>query len=105
MNDWLNLSGFWPSSTWCERAHEASTYQQHARHKHHKCLAVTGRLRVARVDLVLDLLKGEALQLAARSRHTYDELLDDRLRALRLRALKRQHGLRALFRSVIQEPT
>ena len=98
MNDWLNLSGFWPSSTWCERAHNAPTYQQHARHQHDERLPVTGRLSVARVDLVLHLLEGEALRLAWPSTtRTYDELLHDGLRALRLRALEREHGLRTLI--------
>ena len=61
-------------------------------------LPVTGRLSVARVDLVLHLLEGEALRLAWPSTtRTYDELLHDGLRALRLRALEREHGLRTLI--------
>ena len=38
------------------------TYQEHTSHKDSQALTVTGRLRIARVDLVLHLLERKALK-------------------------------------------
>lgn len=45
----------------------ARAYKEHPSHKHSEALAITGRLRIARVDLVLHLLEWKALESG---RHT-----------------------------------
>ena len=38
-----------------------NTYQEHASYEDHQAVTITRRLRIARVDLVLHLLEGQAL--------------------------------------------
>jgi len=40
---------------------EFNTYQEHACYEDHQAVTITRRLRIARVDLVLHLLEGQAL--------------------------------------------